>query len=281
MKRLVSIFTLLTMSFFLGACSQIDTGNVGVSRFGGKTNMEELPQGWHFTGMSTVDEFTTKEVAFQLNDLKPQTSDKLRMADVDMDIYFKANPANVAETTAKYVGDITKHSSIDPRGTSDLIAGFNRVAREARETVYRAVAQFPADTIHLKRDELGQAVISGLQKELDKSDPGTWTVIGVNVRALLTDPEIEKAIQEKVKLDQTIAAKNKEKDLAEAEARRLFAIAEGEARANEKVAASLTPALVQLRLAELQRDAVVAAASKQGNTVLIGGGATPMFNVGK
>lgn len=170
-RRFFSIAALLGTALMTAACSQIDTGNVGVARFTGKTDTNELPAGFQFTGLNSVSEFTTKEFPINLNDLKPQTSDKLRMADVDLDIYIKANPAQVAETTIKYLGDVVRHSDVDPKGTRDFIAGYGRLTREARETVYRAVATFPADTIHLKRDEVGAAVIKNLQGELDKSDP--------------------------------------------------------------------------------------------------------------
>ena len=55
----------------------------------------------------------------------------------------------------------------------------------------------------------------------------------------------------------------------------------GQARANQILSASLTPALKEIKLAELQRDTALAIASKQGNTVLLGGGAQPLVNVGK
>ena len=57
--------------------------------------------------------------------------------------------------------------------------------------------------------------------------------------------------------------------------------AEGQAKANQILSASLTPALKEIKLAELQRDAALAIANKAGNTVLLGGGAQPLVNVGK
>ena len=68
-------------------------------------------------------------------------------------------------------------------------------------------------------------------------------------------------------------------ELAKAEAERLVVQAEGEAKANRIVSESLTPALKEIKLAELQRDAAVAIAGKAGNTVLLGGGATPLVSV--
>jgi hypothetical protein len=61
----------------------------------------------------------------------------------------------------------------------------------------------------------------------------------------------------------------------------LIVEAEGQARANQIVSASLTPVLKEIKLAELQRDAAIAIASKAGNTVLLGQSASPLINVGK
>jgi regulator of protease activity HflC (stomatin/prohibitin superfamily) len=106
-------------------------------------------------------------------------------------------------------------------------------------------------------------------------------VTAVNVRNLLTDPAIEAAIRQRAETDQAIERKRKEVELAKAEAERLIVEAEGQAKANQILSASLTPALKEIKLAELQRDAALAIANKAGNTVLLGGGAQPLVNVGK
>ena len=41
------------------------------------------------------DEFTTKEVSFQLVDMTPKSRDNLTMKDVDIDVYYKTTPAAV------------------------------------------------------------------------------------------------------------------------------------------------------------------------------------------
>ena len=61
--------------------------------------------------------------------------------------------------------------------------------------------------------------------------------------------------------------------------KRLVVEAKGQAEANEIISRSLTPALKEIKLAELQRDAAIAIAGKAGNTVLLNGG-TPLVSVG-
>ncbi|MBB5204693.1 regulator of protease activity HflC (stomatin/prohibitin superfamily) [Inhella inkyongensis] len=273
---------LLALTAALAACTQIDTGNVGVERTLGKVSPEALPPGVYFSLFKTVDEFSAKEVSFQLNDMTPKSRDNLTMKDVDIDIYFKVNPAAVPGLYTKYQGDVVRHKDVVREGgTKDKVIAYSRVSREAREAVYKSIAQLDATTMHTKRSELAELVRSGLQSELDANDKGAFVITAVNVRNLLTDPAIEAAIRQRAETDQAIEKKRKEIELAKAEAERLIVEAEGQAKANQIVSASLTPALKEIKLAELQRDAAIAIASKQGNTVLLGGGAQPLINVGK
>lgn len=261
----------LGISALLGACSQIDTGNVGVERTLGKVSQEALPPGVYFTLFKTVDEFTAKEVSFSLMDLTPKSRDNLTMKDVDIDIYYKTTPAAIPALYTKYQGDLVKHSQVVKDGTSDLVIAYSRVSREAREAVYKAIAQLDATTMHTKRTELAEMVRAGLQQELDANDKGAFTVTAVNVRNLLTDPAIEAAIRQRAETDQAIEKKRKEVELAKAEAERLIVEAEGQAKANKIISDSLTPSLKEIKLAELQRDTAVAIAAKSGNTVFLGG----------
>lgn len=270
---------LLIAAAWLSACSQIDTGNVGVERTLGKVSPEALPPGIYFTLFKTVDEFTAKEVSFSLENLTPKSRDNLTMKDVDIDIYYKTTPSAVPGLFTKYQGDMVQHRQVVREGTADYVIAYSRVSREAREAIYKAIAQLDATTMHTKRTELAEMVREGLQQELDANDKGAFTVTAVNVRNLLTDPAIEAAIRQRAETDQAIERKRKEVELAKAEAERLVVEAKGQAEANEIISRSLTPALKEIKLAELQRDAAIAIAGKAGNTVLLNGG-TPLVSVG-
>lgn len=272
---------LLALTALLAGCTQIDTGNVGVERTLGKVSAEALPPGIYLTLFKSVDEFTAKEIGFQLSDMTPKSRDNLTMKDVDIDVYFKVMPAAIPGLFTKYQGDVVRHADVVRDGGKDLVIAYSRVSREAREAVYKAVAEMDATTMHTKRAELSERVRAGLQKELDTNDKGAFVVTAVNVRNLLTDPAIEAAIRQRAETDQAIERKRKEVELAKAEAERLIVEAEGQARANQIISASLTPALKEIKLAELQRDAALAIAGKAGNTVLLGGGAQPLVSVGK
>lgn len=271
---------LLPMVALLAACTQIDTGNVGVERTLGKVGTDAMPPGVYFTLFKSVDEFTSKEVLFQLENMTPKSRDNLTMQDVDVDVIYKVDGSRVPALYAKYQGDVVKHSQVVKDGASDLIIGHNRVSREAREAVYKAVASFEATTMHTKRAEITEAVRKTLQAELDTADQGAFTVTSVNVRNMVVDKGIEEAIRQKAATDQRIEQAQRELALTKAEAEKAIAKAEGEAKANRILAESITPQLIRMREIEAQRDAAIAIAGKAGNTVLLGSGsATPLVQV--
>lgn len=271
MKFNRSLLALIAISagLFLSGCTQIDTGNVGVERALGKVNPVAQGPGVYVTVFDSVDEFTTKEVSFAVNNLSPKSSDNLTLQDLDVDVYYKVDAASIPGLFVKYQGDVVRHHEIVENGSNVNVIGYGRVLRAAREAVYDAVDDFPATTMHTKRSELAEAIRINLQRELEKSDKGVFTITTVNVRNLLTDKAIERAIQNQVRLDQDILAKQKQVLLAKEEANRLREQAQGEADANAILAASLTPSVMQLRLAEINRTTIIASA-KAGNTIITG-----------
>jgi prohibitin 1 len=269
----------LAVAAQLGACTQIDTGNVGVERTLGKVGTEALPPGVHFTLFKTVDEFTSKEVIFQLDNMTPKSRDNLTMQDMDLDVIYKVDGSRVPALYAKYQGDIVKHDQVVKGGSSDLIISHSRVVREAREAVYKSVASFDATTMHTRRTEITEAVRKVLQAELDAADKGAFTITSVNVRNLVVDKALEDAIRQKAATDQRIEQAQRELALTKAEAEKLIAKAEGEAKANRILAESITAPLIRMREIEAQRDAAIAIAGKAGNTVLLGGVATPLIQI--
>lgn len=280
-RRLRRWAGLVLLPALLAGCTQIDTGNVGVARTLGKVSAEALPPGIYFTLFKTVDEFTSKEVLFQLENMTPKSRDNLTMQDVDLDVIYKVDGAQVPALFAKYQGDVVKHGQIVKDGSSDLIVSHSRVVREAREAVYKAIASFDATTMHTKRAELSELIRSSLQAELNKADVGAFIVTSVNVRNMVVDKGIEEAIRQKAATDQRIEQAQRELALTQAEAAKAIAAAEGQARANRILAESITPQLIRMREIEAQRDAAIAIANKAGNTVLLSspGAATPLVQV--
>lgn len=276
LKRFV---LLLAVAVALPACTIVETGNVGIEKSFGKVTTEALPQGTYVTVLDDVYEVTTKEINFPVNDLKPKSRDNLTLQDFDADIYYKVNPSMVPGLYVKYQGDYVLHSAIVEGGNDVGMVGYNRVLRAAREATYDAIAKFDATTMHTKRSEIASEIQRILQAELDASDKGAFTVTSINVRNLLTDQAIEKAIRARAETDQQIERAKKQIELAHANAEVQRAKAQGEADANRILGESLTGNVMQIRMAEIQRDTIVQSA-KAGNTIITGD-ATPLIRAGQ
>lgn len=276
----ISALSVLALVALISNVGSISTGNVGVATLFRVVDPKPVDPGLYVAGLRRIREFTAKEVSFQMVDLKPKSRDNLTMADLDIDIYFKTNPAAIPKLYSKYQGDIIRHSDIVEKGTSDLVVGYSRVLRAAREASYAAVSTMDATTMHTKRTELAEDIQKRLQKELDVSDPDSFIITSVNIRNLTTDPAIEKAIRAKAEADQLIEHKRKEVEIAKAEAEKRIVEAQSIAEANRIIGESLSGSVKEIRLAEIQRDTMIAISSKQGNVMMIPSGTTPLLGIG-
>lgn len=240
MKRIFVLF----VAILLAACGRIETNHVGVrTEFNKSVSPNEVPPGWYGAIFSSVQEYTVQETEVALNDLKPKAKDNLSLADLDVSIFYKPNPDLVADNVIKYAG----MSPIESHLGYPL---FNLISRFARGAIYDAVAQYDSLTIHTKRNDLELAITKRIQDDLDRGDKGSVIVTKVIVRQLLTDPALEKNIQQSVQVQKDTEAKEGQIKLARAEAERLRVEAEGQAKANRLIAESITPQLVELRRIE-------------------------------
>jgi regulator of protease activity HflC (stomatin/prohibitin superfamily) len=265
MKKLLAI---LVVPFF-AACSQIDTGNVGVESTMGQFKQEELSPGVYFTLFKNVVEVSAKENGMAMNDLKPKSKDNLTMADFDFDLYYRIDPSKAADLMMKYRGDLSV-----PEKDGAQMLGVNLITRQAREAAYKAAAEFNASEMHTKRTELGASIMAAMQKELDKdAGVGAFNVTNVIIRNIVTDPALEASIKAAGQMQFQVDAKRKEVALAEAEADRKRAEAKGEADAI-KIKASAISAAGGEDYIRLQ-----AISKWDGKLPTTTGGAVPFINV--
>lgn len=266
MKKL---FALLVIPFF-AACTQIDTGNVGVESSLGQYKTEELPSGVYFSAFKNIIEVSAKENALSMQDLKPKSKDNLTMADFDFDIYYRIDPAKAADLLMKYRGDL---SEADKKDGAQMV-GVNLITRQAREAAYKAAADFNASEMHTKRTELAAGINKMMQQELDKdAGPGSFLITNVIVRNIVTDPALEASIKAAGQMQFAVEAKKKEVALAEAEADRKRAEAKGEADAIKIKASAISAAGGEdyIRLQAIQK--------WDGALPTTTGGAIPFINV--
>ena len=118
---------LAIVAIFTAACTQIDSGSVGLESTLGNVKPDVLPPGVYQTFTKTVEEYTLKDVPYSFNDLTPKTKNNITMKDVDVDIYVKTLPAKLPSLYTKYRGD----RFLDEN--KDYVAANGRVSKEARK----------------------------------------------------------------------------------------------------------------------------------------------------
>lgn len=268
MKKLIAI---LLAASALAGCSRIDTGNTGVESTFGQVKEQTLPPGVYFSMFKTIHEVNTMEFGLEINDMSPKARDNVTLTDVDLTIYFRVDPKNVAKIMTRYAGDMKWNSKTD-----SYIVGHDLVTRMAREAIYNAFTRYTASEMHLRRAELAATIRENLQKETDNdAGKGMFEITNVLVRNIVTDPRLEEAIKQSAEVEFAVRQRQQQQELAKVEAERKRIEAEGEAAANRIIADSITPALIELRRIE-----AMAGFAKQGtHTVVLPQNTTPLIQV--
>ena len=80
-KIIIAIAVLVSLQ----ACTKIESGHSGARvGFNGQYDTQELGVGFHQNIVGDVKVFVTSEMAVTLDDLKPQTSDRTQLGDLDL-----------------------------------------------------------------------------------------------------------------------------------------------------------------------------------------------------
>jgi regulator of protease activity HflC (stomatin/prohibitin superfamily) len=261
----------------LSSCGTVESGNVGVRTTLGKVNPDEVEPGLYFglPGISRVQEFSAKEIGLDLNDLTPKARDNLSLRDLDVTVYYRVVSSSIANLYIKYAGQ-----HVRDEGSQVHLPAYAMLQRLARNAIYEQSSRIDSLVMHTRRDELAAAVSKALQTELDANDKGTFFVTRVVIRALTTDPAIEKAIQESVAAQKQLETTKQRIAIAEAEAQVEVKKAEGIAKANQIINQSLTREYLQHE----SNLALQKFAEKGGtSTVIIPANmqTAPLINIGK
>ena len=253
----------------------VQSGNVAVERTLGKVNHTEQLQGLNFKApiLTTKQEFSAKEIAIDIDDLKPKAADNLSLRDLDVSVYYRVPPERISELYVKYAA-----SSM--RGADGVwLPAFGLVVREARAAIYEKVSEIDSLQLHKQRELLQNAVLQELQGRLEQSDSGDIFITRVVVRALNTDPSIEAAIREAVEAEKRLEAKQVQVEIAKKDAEIEIERAKGIAEANSIINKSLTAEYLQHEInkalhefAENDGSVVVIPANMQGFDLILDSG---------
>jgi regulator of protease activity HflC (stomatin/prohibitin superfamily) len=236
------VVLVVAAALLFGVFGTISTGNVGVRTTLGVISQNEVGPGvfvkWPL--ISSVEQFTAKEVAIDLQDLTPKAKDNLSLRDMDVTVYYRAEAAAIAELQSKYAGQ----SQSAPEGGYALPA-YQLVYRIARNVSYEEVARVDSLVMHIKRDEIASAIERNMQQELERTDAGVFHITRVVIRSVITDPSIEESIRQAVSNQKKLEAMAVQTEIAKKEAEIRVTEARGIAESNRIIAGSLTREYLQ------------------------------------
>jgi regulator of protease activity HflC (stomatin/prohibitin superfamily) len=273
MRGLGAIIVILVLGFTmaLNAFYVVDTGHVGVERTLGRVDLVETEPGMNFKlpFFTRAYEFSAKEIALDLNDLRPKAADNLSLQDLDVTVYYNAAPYAIADLMVKY-------ANASQSAPGAILPAYGIVYREARGAVYEEVAKVDSLKLHRQRDALQTSIQESLQARLEDKDGDALIISRVVVRALNTDPSIEESIREAVANQKKLEAKQISVDSAKKDAEIEIERARGIAEANRIINESLTAQYLQHEInvalqsfAENEGQLVVMPANMQGFDVIL------------
>ena len=241
--RLMLVVLGIALVFLVsGMVGTIATGNVGVRTMVGVISKDEVTPGIYvkWPWISTVDEFSSKEIAIELNDLRPKAKDNLSLREMDVTVYYRAEPGKIAGLQTKYAGQ-----SIRAHDDHYWLPAHDLVFRVARNRIYEEVAKVDSLVMHTRREELAGEIQKNMQSELDRTDPGVFKITRVVVRSVVTDPSIEESIRAAVANQKKLEAMAVQTEIAKKEADIRVTEAHGIAESNRIISGSLTREYLQ------------------------------------
>jgi regulator of protease activity HflC (stomatin/prohibitin superfamily) len=271
--RLVStvVLAIISVALLFDSFYVVETGHVGVEKTIGKVELEETRPGLNFKLplLTTAYEFSAKEIALDLNDLRPKAADNLSLQDLDVTVYYNAAPSTIADLMVKY-------ANASEYAPGAMLPAYGIVYREARGAVYEEVAKVDSLKLHRQRDALQTNILDSLQERLRDKDAEALIISRVVVRALNTDPSIEDSIREAVANQKKLEAKQISVDIAKKDAEIEVERAKGIAEANRIINESLTAQYLQHEInmalhsfAENEGQLVLMPANMQGFDVIL------------
>jgi len=275
-KVLFPLAAIATVAVLVSTAGTIQTGNVGIKTTLGLISPDEVQPGVYFKLplISTVQEFSAKDIAIDISDLTPKAKDNLSLRDMDVSIYYRTDPGFIAELSAKYASQSARH----PDGY--YMPAYELVWRIARNACYEEIARLDSLVIHTQREQLGAAIAQKLQDELDKTDRGAFFVSRVVIRSVQTDPSIEQSIQQAVANQKKLEAMQVQTEIAKKEAEIKITEAHGISEANRIISGSLTREYLQH---EANLALLKFAEKGNSNTIIVPAGmpVTPLISTGK
>ena len=206
----------------LQGCTRIETGEVGV-RVGFDKQIQQgelLPGSFNQSLIGSILTFPVKDVQVKLDDMTPLAKDNSTMKDFDAVVIYNINQAQVAELYS------TKSQAFHARHNGDIYLMYNYITQNARNAIYKAAREFEALDMNDNRQAIESKVKELMQKSLveEKLD-GSIQISQILVRNIVPADSVVESANALVRAKNEFKQKEVEVKTAEAEARRMAALA--------------------------------------------------------
>jgi regulator of protease activity HflC (stomatin/prohibitin superfamily) len=222
MNRFVKLSVIAAAVAMTTACTRIETGEVGV-RVGFDKQVkpgELMPGSFNQILIGDVLTFPVKDVNVVLENMTPVAKDNSTMKDLDAVVVYNINPQQVAELYS------TKNKSFHAEAKGDTYVMYNYIVQNARNAIYKAARKYDALDMADARTDMENYIKDEIQRNLaeEKLD-GSITINQVMIRNVLPSDTVVESANALVRAKNELKQKEVEVKTAEAESRRMAALA--------------------------------------------------------
>lgn len=221
MKRIATL-GLIAAAVLATGCTRIETGEVGV-RVGFDKQIQQgelLPGSFNQVIIGDVLTFPIKDVNVKLDDMTPLAKDNSTMKDFDAIVIYNINQAQVSELYS------TKSKAFHAYHNGDTYLMYNYITQTARNAVYKATRDYEALEMGDNRQAIEGKIRELMLKSLaDEKLDGSITITQVLVRNIVPADSVVESANALVRAKNEYKQKEVEVKTAEAEARRMAALA--------------------------------------------------------
>lgn len=214
--------SILAAALALGACTRIETGEVGLRVNASKEvqGTELLPGSWNQTLWGDVLEFPVRDISGTLENKKPTTKDDVAMQDVDLFYTYTINPSCVSSIWTEQSRAL---HTVDDKGNTYLMTGY--VATLMNNALYKTVRKHITKEVSDKREaaEIDISEIVKAKLAQDKLD-NCLTPQTIAIRNMQIPDSIRESAAAVVRSANELLVKANEVAIAEKEADRMRAL---------------------------------------------------------
>lgn len=220
--RKIFTMSILATAILATGCTRVETGEVGV-RVGFDKQVKDgelLPGSFNQTLIGDVLTFPIKDVNVKLEDMTPVAKDNSTMKDLDAVVIYNINQGQVAELYSQ------KSKAFHAHHQGDIYLMYNYVVQTARNAIYKEARKFEALDMADNRQQMEQSIRETISKTLaeEKLD-GSITISQVLIRNIVPADSVVESANALVRAKNEYKQKEVEVKTAEAEARRMAALA--------------------------------------------------------